>query len=224
MARGRMISKSLSTSEKFASLTTIAGELAEFCQTLYPLLVAHSDDFGKLQGDTFTVKFVCFPISPRPVQEFAVALAHLHAAGLIIRYEIESKAYIQIENFEQHQQGLHKRTKSIFPDVPGVSGKSPVNELKELELEGTRRKEEKDKNSGVPPHSVQFPDRKPSENVKIITKLAHEVLKSHNGHDVSGADLCDEIKTLCAKRKIAYDAMVIRKALDSADVQRRAAS
>jgi len=67
-------------------------------------------------------------------------------------------------------------------------------------------------------------DRLPSDNVRIITLVAHEVLKGHNGHKTSGADLCDEIKALCAKRRIAYDAAVIRKALDSAEVQRRAAS
>jgi uncharacterized protein YdaU (DUF1376 family) len=63
----------------------------------------------------------------------------------------------------------------------------------------------------------------PVENVKIITKLAHVVLQSLNGHAYSGADVIEGIKTLCAKRKIAYDAEVVRKALDSAEVQRKAA-
>jgi len=118
-----MISKSLSTSEKFASLTAQAGDLAEFCQALYPLVLCHSDDFGRLQGDTFTIKHMCFPTSPRSVAEFAIALAHLHAVGLIVRYEVDSKLYIQIQNFDPHQQGLHKRTASKFPDIPDNSGK-----------------------------------------------------------------------------------------------------
>jgi len=67
-------------------------------------------------------------------------------------------------------------------------------------------------------------DRKPADNVRIITLVAHEVLKTHNGHPANGADLCDEIKALCAKRHIAYNATVVRKALDSAEVQRRTAS
>jgi hypothetical protein len=61
------------------------------------------------------------------------------------------------------------------------------------------------------------------ENIKIITKLAHEVLRNLNGHAYLGADVVEDIKTLCAKRKIAYDAEVVRKALDSAEVQRKAA-
>ena len=60
-----------------------------------------------------------------------------------------------------------------------------------------------------------------AKNIRIITKLAHEVLRGHNGDKPSGADLCEEIKTLCATRHIAYNATIVRKALDSAEVQRR---
>jgi hypothetical protein len=120
-----MISKSLSTSEKFAALVTGAGPLAEFCQTLFPLLVPHSDDFGRLQGDPFTVKHVCHPSSPRSLTEFADALRYLHSVDLIIWYTVEGKRYIQIQQFDPHQQGLHKRTRSNFPLVPGNSGKFP---------------------------------------------------------------------------------------------------
>lgn len=222
MARGRMISKSLSTSEKFAALGDAAGPLAEFCQTLYPLVVVHSDDFGRLQGDAFTVKHTCFPTSPRTVAEFSSALSSLSVVGLICLYQVSEKRYIQIENFDPHQSGLHKRTKSTFPEVPGIDENFPVKrtELKGRELKGT-----KDKNSGVPPQSRPQPveNRLPAKNVKIITKIAHEVLKNHNGHvqAATGSDLCDEIKALCATRHIAYDAEVVRKALDSAEVQRK---
>ena len=74
MARGRMISKSLSTSERFAALHESAGKLAEFCQSLYPLLLAHADDWGCQQGDPFTIKHAVFPTSPRRLPEFTTAL------------------------------------------------------------------------------------------------------------------------------------------------------
>ncbi len=140
MARGRMISKSLSTSEKFAALIQQAGPLAEFCQALYPLVLTHSDDFGRLQGDPFTIKFMCFPASPRSVAEFATALAHLHSVGLIVRYEVKAKHFIQIENFDPHQLGLHKRTKSVFPDIPGNSGNVQESPAQEKGTEGKRTK------------------------------------------------------------------------------------
>ena len=122
MARGRMLSKSLSTSEKFASLVQSAGPLAEFCHALYPLLLPHTDDFGRLQGDPFTVKHQCYPASARTLGEFEEALRLLHEAELIIWYQVAGKKYVQITKFEPHQTGLHKRTRSQFPRVPGISG------------------------------------------------------------------------------------------------------
>lgn len=135
MARGRIISKSLSTSQRFLALQDAekgappniwsAGKLAEFCQLLFGLVVIHTDDFGRLQGDAQTVKFLVFPGSPRKLPEFETALVHLHNVELITLYTDDSgRIYLQVNNFEPHQSGLHKRTKSRFPDPPpGKSGK-----------------------------------------------------------------------------------------------------
>src|SRR4051812_43646231 len=122
MARGRMISNSLSTSEKFAALVTAAPEMFEFCHALYPLLVSHTDDFGRLQGDPFTVKAKCYPASPRSLVDFEAGLHEMHEVGLVIWFTVAGKRFIQIWDFERHQQGLHKRTRSQFPRVPGISG------------------------------------------------------------------------------------------------------
>jgi hypothetical protein len=121
MARGRMISKSLSTSERFASLHHEAGKLAEFCQSLYPLLVAHADDWGCLQGDTFTVKHLTHPTSPRKLVEFDKALKALHNVKLITWYEVEGKWFVFIRGWYAHQQlkGHDKDgRKRTFPEPP----------------------------------------------------------------------------------------------------------
>lgn len=135
MARGRMISKTLSTSKKFATLHASAGPLAEFCQILFTLIVAHADDFGRLSGDTFTVKFAIVPASPRTEEEVGQALDLLRDAGLL-RWD---GATIQVENFDTHQSGLHKRTQSMFPEIPGNSLLTELNrtELKGMEEKGT---------------------------------------------------------------------------------------
>ena len=117
-----MLSKSLSTSEKFAALVTQAPGIFEFCHALYPLIVAHTDDFGRLQGDPFTVKYQCYPASPRSLEEFSHALKALHDVGLALWYQVSGKKFVQIVTFYKHQQGLHKRTRSAFPRVPGLSG------------------------------------------------------------------------------------------------------
>jgi hypothetical protein len=221
VARGRMISKSLSTSEKFASLTTTAGPLAEFCQLLYPLIVAHADDFGRLQGDTFTIKHMCFPASPRSVDEFCTALAYLHASGMLIRYEVDGKRYIQIENFDEHQTGLYKRTASKFPEVTGTSRK--VTELPAQENltegKGTEEKERKAAAKTPRPRPVE----NPNDNGSIITKIAHEAIDLE-GINADLGQLTDAVKSLCAIRDIAYSGEVVRKAVDSAIHQRRRAS
>lgn len=155
MARGRMISKSLSTSQKRAALHRIVPELAEFCQQLYPLLVAHADDFGRLSGDPFTVKHAIDPTSPRDIPDFEQALRALTEVGLIVWYPCaEDRWFIQVTQFEPHQAGLHKRTSSKFPEPPeklpefpgtpnslakGTIAKFPEipSELKRTELKGT---------------------------------------------------------------------------------------
>lgn len=121
MARGRMISKSISTSRRFARLTELCPDLAEFSQTLYLLLVPHADDFGRQAGDAFTVKHVCHPASPRPIAEFDRALSLLHDAELIDRYTVQGTQVVQIVKFDDHQPGLQRRTQSTFPESPRTS-------------------------------------------------------------------------------------------------------
>jgi hypothetical protein len=220
-----MISKSLSTSEKFASLTESAGALAEFCQLLYPLIVAHADDFGRLQGDTFTIKHMCFPSSPRSVEEFSTALAHLHAVGMIMRYEVSAKRFIQIANFDSHQLGLHKRTKSTFPGIPGDSVEFPgvpaQENLTELNLTEQKGTEEKKEKAAASPPRVRQHREDPTKNFTVITKIAHETLDVAGLHADLG-DLAEGVKGLCARRGIDYSGEVVRKAVDAALHHRRA--
>lgn len=134
-----MISKSLSTSQRFARLNVVAGRMTDFCQALYPLLTSHADDFGRLQGDPFTVKHVCHPTCRRSVNDFALALQHLDHVGLIRWYEVDGGAYVQIAKFDEHQWGLTKRTKSRFPACPEGSLELPaVSRNVQPELKGTK--------------------------------------------------------------------------------------
>ncbi len=120
MARGRLISRTLGSSRKFADLHRTAGKLREFCQVLYPLIVANTDDFGRMAGDAFTVKHAVFPTSPRREDEFQSALEAMHNAGLIQLYMDDDSATvtIQVQKFDPHQPGLSKRTKSRFSEPP----------------------------------------------------------------------------------------------------------
>src|ERR1051326_58362 len=125
MARGRMLSKSLSTSKRYAAL--YSQELGEFCQSLYPLLLAHADDYGRLEGDAFTVKHSVIPASTRAEGDIEEALQLLHNVHLIEWYQTAAGRFIQIINFEQHQAGLKKRTPSRCPEPPERAGREAAH-------------------------------------------------------------------------------------------------
>lgn len=135
MANARLISKRLSTSRKFAALADTKTSLGEFAQVLYVLLIAHADDFGRLDGDAWTVKHEVVPASRRQISDVEKSLKLLSDCGLIDRYVIEDVTVIQINDFEQHQQGLHRRTASRFPESPGKSGKVPLNRTEQNRTE-----------------------------------------------------------------------------------------
>jgi hypothetical protein len=114
MARGRIISRNLGSSRKFAWLGRCP-QIGEFGQALYPLLVVHADDYGREEGDAFTVKTRVFPASTRPEEDFEAALEAMVKVGLIERYAVNGSTVIQIVAFGNHQ-GLKARQSSSFPD------------------------------------------------------------------------------------------------------------
>jgi len=134
MARGRMLSKSFSTSERRGRLHELyPPAVADYAQSLYMLTIAHTDDWGRAAGDAFTVKYDIDPISRHGLEDVAQALEALAAVGLIVRYREGDHWWLAIVDFDPHQAGLHKRTPSRIPEPPGTSGKFP-------EVPGSSRK------------------------------------------------------------------------------------
>ena len=137
-----MISKTLGTSSrKFARLRERHPRIGLFAQALYPLIVASSDDFGRLQGDAFTVKHSVWSTAPDDEVTFEAALSALSQEGLIVRYVVGDETFLEVVDFAPHQSGLHKRTASRFPEpsgkFPEIPGDSLLRELKGTELKGT---------------------------------------------------------------------------------------
>lgn len=117
-----MISTSWSTSSKRVAIYRTAGKLAEFCLQLFPLIVVHSDDYGRQDADPSTIKLRLDPGSPRPEKEWIQALVHLHTVGLITLYEADGKCCLQVTDFDEHQPGLlSKRTDSRIPTLSTVT-------------------------------------------------------------------------------------------------------
>jgi hypothetical protein len=169
-----MISKTLGHSRKYAALGTEAGKLGEFAQALYSMLVANSDDFGRQTGDTYTVKLAVWPSSRRREADFVTALTAMHRVGLIQWYQVGDQQYIEIVDFSRHQVGLHKATRSQFPEP---SGKFP--ELRESPAQLNRKE-----------LNLTEPIRSPQNTA---TAEADDDLAS----GVSGADVGAFLKQFC---------------------------
>lgn len=142
MAERRMISKSISVSERVNGLSDT------FHMLLFTWMVPHADDFGRLFGSPMKVKALVVPMLDKTFKEVEEALSSLHRQGLIQWYEVGGNQYIQIDKFDRHQTGLHKRTKSKFPDPPGNSGNFPEIPLEEKRTEQNRREEKRKEQNG----------------------------------------------------------------------------
>jgi len=70
MAQRRMISRNLCSSRKLHAVNARCGKLGDFAQALFPRIVLNADDFGRLEGDVFTVRHKIFPVSPRTGEDF----------------------------------------------------------------------------------------------------------------------------------------------------------
>ena len=150
MAERRMISKSISVSEKVNSLSL-------FGRLLYTWMIPHADDFGRLPGSPMKVRALVVPMADETVKDVEAALHDMHDKGLIIWYEVGGEKFIQIKNFEKHQQGLHKRTKSKFPEPPNTKTENHGNE------------------QNIPGNSGKFPleENRTEENRREITAAAN---------------------------------------------------
>lgn len=164
-----MISKTLSVSQRFNTVPDTPEVPAEFAQLLFTLLLPHTDDFGRMSGDPFSIKMTVLPASVRPIEQFAAALESLHSVRLIELYEADSAIYLQISKFEEHQSGLHKRTESKlpapsgkFPELPGNSRSRARAELNGTEQKGTEQNRTQGSNNdlvrGGSPHTTSDPE------------------------------------------------------------------
>jgi len=132
MANRRSISKSISLSEQ---VDLVSDQAALLFSWMFP----HADDFGRLPGSARKLGALVVPLRlNRPgwtVEDIEGYLAEMEGARdeagvpLLYRYLADGIPVIQLVKFDSHQEGLHKRTRSKFPDptepfpeYPGISG------------------------------------------------------------------------------------------------------
>jgi hypothetical protein len=145
-----MISKSISVSEQ-------VNELSDFTALLFTWLIPHTDDYGVIPGSSRKLRALVTPMRKQSAEQVEVALKEMQTSGLIWRYKYKGNEFLQFCKFEEHQEGLHKRTtpkNPLYLDVLGdsenfreIPGNSRLIEPNLIEGKG---KEEKEKEKYAP--------------------------------------------------------------------------
>jgi hypothetical protein len=87
-------------------------------------LISQADDQGRLQGSAKRVRATCFGMrSEITERKVAAAITELAEAGFVIRYEIDGRAFLQIEHWTDLQGRSGRRAyPSRHPAPPGWTG------------------------------------------------------------------------------------------------------
>lgn len=202
VAERRMISKSISVSERVNRLPDT------FHMLLFTWMIPHADDFGRLFGSPLKIKALVVPMLDKTIKEVEEALSSLYREGLINWYEVNGDQFIEIEKFDKHQTGLHKRTKSKFPEPPGNSRKFPEIPGQENRTEENRteekRREQKGNEQSIPADDDQIfnpddPFTFYQNNFGVINPFLADNITNWC------KDLSDELVTEAMKRAISQN-------------------
>lgn len=117
MSRSRSLKPNFFKNEHLA-------ELGLASQLLFAGLWTLADRAGRLEDRPLRIKAEIFPYQKEDVDRLLSGLASC-AEPFICRYEVSGKRYIQITNFEKHQNPHVKEPESTIP-APDLSGASPV--------------------------------------------------------------------------------------------------
>ncbi|MDB5258089.1 MAG: dnaD, partial [Chitinophagaceae bacterium] len=112
MAERRMLSKTISTSRKVNKLTDRAG-------LLYTWLIAHTDDYGRMEGDALSVRAKVVPMRNSTIDEVESDLVILEK-DLIKRYTVKDEIFLELLNFDSFQTFRSDRPRRAeYPDELG---------------------------------------------------------------------------------------------------------
>jgi hypothetical protein len=146
MPRGRIISKSISRSEKVASLS-LAGKL------LFTWLIPHTDREGRLEADVWKIKDIVPFIDEINPKNIPSLLSDMQGADLIHYYGDGNCKYLQIKDFEKYNTHAKDReAESVIPAPDEVKIKSGVpHEEMPIQVKVKVKAKEKEREITHPP-------------------------------------------------------------------------
>lgn len=194
MARGRMLNKTVSLSQKFANLPD------DTCRLLATWSIAFLDYRGVFYAEPAIVRSQVMPLSDDITNaKIAVYLQAMEDVGLIARFEANDRKWMQWPGFGDNQIGLRRKRESTdFPAPPGWVDDDDANDVehdggnlpeesrddggneaanippkgkeekgKEVEVKGKRSEEEEDCESSDSPPAPDSPPSKPKSKKSI---------------------------------------------------------
>ena len=105
----RIIKESVCRSDSIDSLSW-------FEEGLFYRLIVVCDDYGRFDGRPAIIKGACFPLKDIRVEQIEKALDKLSTVGMIWRYNVGDKSFLQLIAWERHQQIRAKKSKYPSPD------------------------------------------------------------------------------------------------------------
>lgn len=105
----RILKESIRTSDTI-------GELSWFEEVLFYRIIVSCDDYGRFDGRIPIIKGSCFPLKDVTNKTIEDALNKLATVGLVRRYEVVGKPYLQLSTWQQHQSIRAKKSKYPSPD------------------------------------------------------------------------------------------------------------
>lgn len=171
MASGRIIHKTIHTSEQLADLEIGA-------RYLYKAMIIHSDDKGRMKASPKFLKALVFPfdevIRINTIKDWRDKIS---ASGLILLYAADGQEYLVHPNWEKWQPLRSDRVKpSDCPDPTGcqpidnhMSTKCPPNLTEPNRTKPNQTKEKKEQ------HSPSEEKKKYGDYV-LLTEKQHELL------------------------------------------------
>lgn len=110
MARGRMLSGSISESHQVASLPD------HLTRLIFTWLLAHADAMGRYSAHPMVIGGKVLTLLGIGAESIIQALVAMHVAGLIWLYEAGGQPYLVFLGWERHQTIRHDREKAKCPD------------------------------------------------------------------------------------------------------------
>lgn len=110
-----MLSKTISTSRK-------VNKLSDRAALLYTWLIAHTDDYGRMEGDALSVRAKVVPMRNSSIDEVESDLVILEK-DLIKRYTVKDEIFLELLNFDSFQTFRSDRPRRA--EYPNELGQLP---------------------------------------------------------------------------------------------------